>query len=165
MRLWLLRESWDTGVLIVARDADRRFLFGLGFSDADLVRLDVRGALPSKSLFTRLDFLMLFVSVEGSELRRVTSGVFGAVSVRAAGDGEEIGDVTADSEMLFSSLHSSFIGPPLLADEKSTQGKTGLRSSSDQLISKAVWFACVGCAFVGLLLRYEFSRVFSNPLL
>jgi hypothetical protein len=160
MRLWLLRESCETGELIDARDADRCFLVvtGFGFSGVCLVRLDVRGALASKSLFTRLDALMDFVGVEGSELRRVTSGVFGAGSVSAAGDGEEIDEVTADSDMKFSFVHSSFIGPPLLADGKSTQGKIGLRSSGDQLISKAV---C--CAFAGLL-RYESSGVCSNRL-
>lgn len=135
MRLWLLRESWDTEELIDARDGDRGFLFGFGFGFADvcLVRLGIRA---SASFFTRFEIRVGFGGVASSELRHVDSGVVGVgVSVRDVGDGEEIGDGT---DMMFSFARSSFVRPPLLADDKSTHGKTGLGSSGNQSISKDV---------------------------
>jgi hypothetical protein len=83
----------------------------------------------------------LAILVVGSELRRVT---FELESVRAVGDGEVIGELAADSVLMFSFLHSSFVCSPLPADEKFTQGNAGIRSSGDQLISNAVWYALVG---------------------
>jgi len=137
-----LRESWDTGEFNDARDADRGFLFGFdiafafafGFAFSGIViRL---GICASASFFTRFD--IRFGGVESSELWselwRVNSGVVGVrVSVRDVGDGEEIGDVI---DMMFSFARSSFVGPPLLAEDRSTHGYTGLRSSGNQLMSK-----------------------------
>jgi len=133
------------GELSDVRDADRGFLFGFGsflpfaFSGVCLVRLGVRALA---SFFTRFDIRADIGAVESSgesELRRVNSGVVGVgVSVRGesdVGDGEAIGDVT---DMMFSFARSSFVGPPLVADDKSTHGNTGLRSSGNQLISKDV---------------------------